>query len=75
MPKSKSQSINEAVKANRLVCPNAYCRLQFRLSELFAQHVKFGCKPAKSDGPTWSEKSAEDEPHEPVQEQTEAESN
>lgn len=42
----------------------ADCGLSFRHTELFDQHRALGCKPRKSDGPTWSEKSTEDTPQE-----------
>jgi hypothetical protein len=40
-------------------CPD--CDLSFRHRELFDQHRSIGCKPAKSNGPTWSDKDPENE--------------
>jgi hypothetical protein len=40
-------------------CPD--CNLSFRDEAYFNQHRAIGCKPAKSNGPTWSDKNPENE--------------
>lgn len=57
MAKKTAASEVQETKGGRRICPD--CKLPFRLKELFDQHRSIGCKPEKSNGPTWSEKDPE----------------